>query len=218
MTSFLLLRHAESIWNEAGRFQGWADPPLSDSGRDAARLWASGLDVSFAAVVSSDLARSRSTAELMAQAAELGEVDVRRRLREQDQGAWTGLTKAEVKRTWPDLARRRPREPHGGETQAELTRRVWAELEELASQYSGLQVLVVTHAGVIKAVERALGCDDTPVRHLQGRWIHRATGGPTAVANEPEVGTTKGPWSAGTAMPERRAPEPVILDSTRRPQ
>ncbi len=39
----LLIRHAQSVWNEAGRWQGWADPPLSALGEEqtqqaAARL------------------------------------------------------------------------------------------------------------------------------------------------------------------------------------
>src|SRR5439155_5531900 len=33
MTRLLLVRHGESEWNAVGRWQGWADPPLSDLGR-----------------------------------------------------------------------------------------------------------------------------------------------------------------------------------------
>ena len=32
MTRLLLVRHGESEWNAAGRWQGWADPPLSEMG------------------------------------------------------------------------------------------------------------------------------------------------------------------------------------------
>ena len=31
-SGLLVLRHAQSTWNAAGRWQGWADPPLSDEG------------------------------------------------------------------------------------------------------------------------------------------------------------------------------------------
>jgi broad specificity phosphatase PhoE len=209
VTDLLLLRHAESVWNEDGRFQGWADPPLSDTGYRAARSWASGVAVSFDAVVSSDLIRSRLTAELIAQAIGISGVDVRRGLREQDQGAWTGLTKAEVKRIWPQLARQRPRRPYGGEDQADFTGRVLAGLEELASLYSELRVLVVVHAGVIKAVERVLGCDDIPVSHLQGRWILRS-GSVSPLISQPPLALATNRWVAGGAEPEGRTMKQVL--------
>ena len=210
MTAFLLLRHAASVWNEDGRFQGWADPPLSGSGRQAARRWALIAEISFDAVVSSDLIRSRATAELIAEGAGLGHVDVRCRLREQDQGAWTGLTKADVKRMWPDRARQRPREPFGGETQAELSRRVIAELDDLASQYTGRRVLVVTHSGVIKAVERALGCDDVPVPHLHGRWVVNSSGDAVSVSGSHASEDSMAHWTAGPAVPESRGRQRVV--------
>ena len=33
----LLVRHGESTWNAEGRWQGQADPPLTDTGREQAR-------------------------------------------------------------------------------------------------------------------------------------------------------------------------------------
>ncbi|MCB0988696.1 MAG: histidine phosphatase family protein, partial [Acidimicrobiales bacterium] len=36
MTRILLVRHGESTWNADGRWQGQADPPLSDLGRSQA--------------------------------------------------------------------------------------------------------------------------------------------------------------------------------------
>ena len=38
-----LIRHAESTWNAAGRWQGQADPPLSEKGRAQARQLAESL-------------------------------------------------------------------------------------------------------------------------------------------------------------------------------
>jgi probable phosphoglycerate mutase len=155
-------------------------------------------------MVSSDLSRSRSTAALVAQAAAVREVDFRPGLREQDQGEWTGLTKAEVKRIWPQLARERPRRPYGGETPTQLIQRVRVELEDLASAYAGRRVLVVTHAGVIKAVERALGCDDIPVAHLQGRWILDSSTANGRQLPGPDIEKVKDYWRAGPTVPESR--------------
>jgi probable phosphoglycerate mutase len=207
MTALLLLRHAQSEWNEEGRLQGWANPPLSSSGYQAACSWSRRNTIPFEAVVSSDLTRSRSTAELVAEVAGVRPLDVRPGLREQDQGEWTGLTKAEVKRRWPQLARERPRRPYGGETPAQLVRRVRVELEDLASACAGQRVLVVTHAGVIKAVERALGCDDLPVPHLQGRWILRSSCAPGSPRPGSEAKKLKDRWRAGPTVPESRTVE-----------
>ncbi len=54
----LLVRHGQSEWNAAGRWQGQADPPLTDLGRAQARAAAraiGGVDAVFA----SDLQRAR---------------------------------------------------------------------------------------------------------------------------------------------------------------
>ena len=66
-TSILLLRHAQSVWNAQGRWQGWADPPLSPGGERAARgAAAHGALDGIDATASSDLQRAARTAELLA--------------------------------------------------------------------------------------------------------------------------------------------------------
>src|SRR3954468_14410566 len=58
MAHLLFVRHGQSEWNAAGRWQGWADPPLSELGETQAAQAAerlTGLDL--AGAVSSDLLR-----------------------------------------------------------------------------------------------------------------------------------------------------------------
>ncbi len=190
MTRVLLLRHAESTWNEQQRWQGWADPPLTAAGRRAAAAWAAEPPALFDLVISSDLIRAADTAQIIAAALQLNLGEVAGGLREQDPGAWTGLTRAEIKRRWPDRLRERPRRPVGGETGAQVLRRVETVLAGLASRMHA-RVLVVTHTGVIREVERRLGCDPRPIPHLEGRWIelHRPTEpGVAWTAAEPTAG------------------------------
>ena len=81
----LVLRHGQSEWNAARRWQGQADIDLTDLGREQARRAAERL-TGFAVIASSDMKRARETASIIAAVtgAELTEPDPR--LRETDVG------------------------------------------------------------------------------------------------------------------------------------
>ena len=100
MTRVLLVRHGQSEWNAAGRWQGQADPPLTDLGRHQALHAARNLGV-VDAVVASDLQRASETALIIAEALGVGPVVLEPGLRERDAGEWSGLTRAEIERDWP---------------------------------------------------------------------------------------------------------------------
>ena len=64
----VLIRHAQSEWNRAGRFTGWADPALTALGREEARRAAAALrdrGFQFDRVYSSRLLRARETATIV---------------------------------------------------------------------------------------------------------------------------------------------------------
>src|SRR5438270_7968282 len=101
MTSrVLLVRHGQSEWNALGRWQGQADPPLSDLGRDQARAAARALGA-VDAVFASDLQRATETAHIIAGALGIGPVLIDERLRERDAGEWSGLTRDEIHERYP---------------------------------------------------------------------------------------------------------------------
>lgn len=167
----LLLRHAATSWNRQQRRIGWSDQPLDADGRRAAAEWVPGDGRDIAAVACSDLVRARDTARLIARRLRLGEVLELPGLREQDQGAWTGLTKAEVKERWPERLRERPRRPVDGETAEEVLGRATRALRELAAQHPCGAAIAVTHSHVIRLLEAALAVESPPVPHLEGRWL-----------------------------------------------
>ncbi len=167
MTSIVLVRHAQSEWNAVGRWQGWADPPLSALGREQARQAVAPLgwvDV----IMSSDLRRAFDTAAILASGLGMGEPFVMPSLRERDVGRWTGLTRAEIDRRWPGALSGPMPDPPGGETAARLLERVLATMTELAETYEGQTVLAVSHGGFIRSLERHLGVDTAPLPNLGG--------------------------------------------------
>ena len=63
MTRFFLVWHGETLWNDAARYQGQEDVPLSPRGRvEAKRLAERFVGESIAAIYASDLARPRDGA------------------------------------------------------------------------------------------------------------------------------------------------------------
>ena len=60
MTRILLVRHGESIWNADGRWQGQADPALTDRGRQQAFSAAASIGA-VDAIITSDLERAADT-------------------------------------------------------------------------------------------------------------------------------------------------------------
>ncbi len=153
----MLIRHAESTWNADGRWQGHGDPPLSARGREQADALArelSGLHVEL--LVTSDLARAVETGAAVERA--LGLVAQRcPGLRELHVGRWTGLTRAEIAaRDAEALARfesgAEGAAAGGGETRADLARRVRAAIGDLADRSAGRRIAVVTHLGAIRAL------------------------------------------------------------------
>jgi glucosyl-3-phosphoglycerate phosphatase len=183
MVKALLIRHAQSVWNAESRAQGWSDPPLSDLGEAQAAALAPALaDLGLALAACSDLERARRTATVVSGALGLPEPVVDARLRERELGWWTGHTGDETAAGWPEAvaawrAHRLDRPP-GGESTASVTGRVSAALSALAAAYGerlgGAAMLVVTHGGVVSALEHSL--PHPPGRagahpNLSGRWV-----------------------------------------------
>jgi broad specificity phosphatase PhoE len=168
MTRILLVRHGLSEWNAAGRWQGWADPPLAPLGEEQARS-AAGRVGAVDVVVASDLQRARRTAELLAPAA--GPVRVDAGLRERDVGAFTGLTRDEIEVRFPGVLDTHPVVPPGGEPWPAVLARVRSALARIAADADGRVVLAVSHGGVIGSLERHLEVGAGPVPNLAGRWF-----------------------------------------------
>src|SRR3954449_1914254 len=98
--ALLLVRHGQSEWNAVGRWQGQADPPLTELGREQARLAARSLGA-LDAIFASDLQRATETALIISNALGVGPVVIDPDLRERDAGEWSGLTRSEIEEQYP---------------------------------------------------------------------------------------------------------------------
>lgn len=154
MTTILLARHGETDWNREGRFQGWADPPLNATGLAQAVDLSVGLMAEeLTAVYSSPLRRAYETAEVVAASRGLEPVTVDG-LREVDVGSWSGLTREEIERRFPEQYARWHDYGQGwedGETYEEMAERVIRTVLELAALHDRQRILAVTHGGPMRA-------------------------------------------------------------------
>jgi broad specificity phosphatase PhoE len=170
-TTILLARHGESDWNRTKRWQGWADRPLTELGREQAQELARRLEeTELDAIYASDLQRARETAEIVAQTKKL-RVETTPDLREVDVGSWSGLTRAEAEKRFPDHYARWLEGGEGwddGETYDQLGERVVTAFGAIAAKHEGGRALVVAHGGTIRAIHAAaLGVDVHTYRRIQ---------------------------------------------------
>ena len=103
-----LVRHGETEWNLARRYQGWSDSPLTERGLAQAeaigRLLRRLPDAQAAELVSSPIGRARHTAEIIRDCLDRSEpLRFDDRLREISLGSWDGLDRAEIAALRPGI-------------------------------------------------------------------------------------------------------------------
>ncbi|MGE5289759.1 MAG: bifunctional RNase H/acid phosphatase [Micromonosporaceae bacterium] len=161
-TTTVMLRHGQTPLSVEKRFAGSGDVDLTELGARQAKAAAQRLadrdgGARIEMIVTSPLRRALRTAEEAARATG-APVRVEPGLREADFGAWEGLTFAEAREGWPaemtawlsdaDVA------PPGGESFAEVERRVLGTLERLLAEHAGTVILLVSHVTPIKTLLR----------------------------------------------------------------
>ena len=153
MTRLIITRHGQSIANAEKRFAGHSDFDLSELGHEQARLAADYIANNFKidVIYSSDLLRAFNTA--LPSAKRLGlEVIPYPPLREIFAGEWEGRTTDELAIAYEkdfdvwknDYANSRCT---GGESTAEVYRRITATVTELAEKHDGQTVMLYVSTG-----------------------------------------------------------------------
>lgn len=173
MNRILVLRHGQTAWNLAGRFQGSSDIDLDETGRAQAAEAAPELAAyEPVRIVSSDLRRAVDTARPIAEITGL-EIQLDKRLRERGYGPWEGLTRREIAERFPeDHARWRAQEPLLDpeiETWDDLRSRTDEAVRDLIeTETEGTSILVCHGGSARQIVGGVLGWDYTATRSLSG--------------------------------------------------
>ncbi|HSE08273.1 MAG TPA: bifunctional RNase H/acid phosphatase [Nocardioidaceae bacterium] len=166
-TTLILVRHGATDHTTEKRFSGREghDPALNADGRAQVRAvadWLAPLAEEIDVVVSSPLARTRETAEIIAERLS-HQVELEDGLAEAAFGTWEGLTFHEVQQAYPDdldawLGSLDVAPGGSGDSFEDMDRRVRRTRDRLLSGYPGKAVLAVTHVTPIKLLVRmALG-------------------------------------------------------------
>ena len=145
----VLWRHGQTAWNLESRFQGQQDIPLDVKGvaqseQAAARLAA----LRPTAILSSPLQRATRTAAALAEATGLT-VSVDPDLTERGGGEWEGLTNREIRARYPEEYSRW--QPPGGETSADVAKRVGTALDRaISGMPDDGPLVVVSHGAALR--------------------------------------------------------------------
>lgn len=174
MVTFYIVRHGQTLLNQLDRAQGWADSPLTASGKQAAKELGKSLSsVVFQAAYTSDTYRAFHTARLMLE--EHGHPDIPihqdTRLREWCLGVmeaeqntifikrvseWLGgVSFSEMNKRLPEVATAIKQNDTTGmaETFEQISKRLKELLMSVGSAYpDGSNILVVTHAFFMKTI------------------------------------------------------------------
>ena len=163
LTTVYLVRHGETDGNRVRRYQPY-DMPLSDLGREQARLVAERLAVEgpFTALYASDLARTMETATAIAGSLELAPRP-EPRFRELDTGDFKGSLYDDIEARHPGMRERWiagggvERLPGAaGESTTDVHRRVTEAFEELVALHAGERIIVVSHGWALAMLLAAL--------------------------------------------------------------
>ena len=143
----VLARHGETEWSRDGRHTGRTDIPLTENGRQQARLLGEALaEWSFGRVLSSPLQRALETCRL----AGLGDsAQTTDDLREWDYGEYEGITTAQIRESRPDWYLWRDGCP-GGEQPEDVGRRADRVIAELADAQG--DVALFAHGHILRVV------------------------------------------------------------------
>jgi probable phosphoglycerate mutase len=150
-SNWFLVRHGETDWNKEDRILGHTDIPLNETGREQAEVTAFFLkDKHIDLILSSDLSRTKETAEIIARATG-AEVILDKALREINCGSLDGMSIPEVNKKYGNFLDR-PYKELGGETFEEVEERAMKAWRNHRKDHEHKNVVIVSHGAFLGLV------------------------------------------------------------------
>jgi broad specificity phosphatase PhoE len=152
-----ITRHGETEWNKLGKMQGWKNSNLTPNGiSNAIKLGNRLKDIDFDLVCCSPLGRAVETASHVLKDRNI-EITYDEAFREMSFGVWEGMPHEDVKSLYPVQHHNYWNEPHlyeavDGESYEAFISRVRQGFEKIINRNDLNNVLIVTHAAVVKAI------------------------------------------------------------------
>lgn len=154
-TTIDLLRHGEPLGGR--RYRGQIDDPLSEKGWN--EMWqavATTPSSPWQQIISSPLRRCGEFAERLSEKTRIP-LDFDERFKEVGFGSWEGKTRDELRLNDPGIISRFYHDPinhrpAGAEPLEHFSLRVNRALDDCLEKYHGQHLLIVGHAGVIRAI------------------------------------------------------------------
>ena len=147
-----VIRHGQTEWNVLKKMQGSADIPLNEKGLEQAQQGKLNVkNISFDKIFCSPLIRAKQTANIVNEDRHL-DIVYDERLRERNYGEFEGTNKSSF--NYNDFwAYNKNLKYTKAENVQNFFARIYDFLDYLKSDYSDKNILIVCHAGVLKAIE-----------------------------------------------------------------
>jgi len=158
MSKLIIIRHAETAWNQQRRIQGGSSNiPLNEKGKQQAQTIATYLETEHVkAIYTSPLLRASATALAIARRFKL-EAIPEERLKEIEAGELEGVAVSKIGRRFSQMLASDEEDGAmtrlpGGETLEELRRRAWSATSDILAKHPEETVVLVSHYFVILAI------------------------------------------------------------------
>ncbi|CAH2212323.1 histidine phosphatase family protein [Tepidibacter aestuarii] len=156
MVKFIFIRHGLTLDNESMKLSGFIDSKLSDTGKDQAKKTSIRLKVEkIDLIYSSPLRRAVNTAKEISRIKNV-EINICEEFKEMNFGDFEGLTFNEIESNHKEEYERLKSESFeynfpNGENMIGFHDRISKKIDDIIKEQDGKTVLIVSHAGVIRA-------------------------------------------------------------------